>query len=93
MRRSYNDTLRLVFAGWVAAYHLVFLADLDPGGTYEAALGGLALTSIQGLFVAAGDGFIEILEIKPSSGRIMGWPDFVNGRHVGKGDGFVSLLQ
>ena len=40
--------------------------------------------------VAAVDGFIEILEIKPSSGRAMTWPDYVNGRHVAAGDRFTS---
>jgi methionyl-tRNA formyltransferase len=42
------------------------------------------------LLVAAEDGFVEILEIKPASGRMMTWPDFVNGRHVRAGDRFVS---
>ena len=42
------------------------------------------------LFVASRDGFLEILEIKPSSGRVMSWPDFVNGRHVTPGDRFLS---
>jgi methionyl-tRNA formyltransferase len=41
-------------------------------------------------YVAALDGFVEILEIKPSSGRIMTWEDYVNGRHVAAGDSFVS---
>ncbi len=41
-------------------------------------------------YVAARDGFVEILEIKPSSGRSMNWPDFVNGRHVVAGDIFVT---
>lgn len=40
-------------------------------------------------FVAAGDGFVEIVEIKPSSGRVMSWADYVNGRHVIAGDSFV----
>jgi len=40
--------------------------------------------------VAALDGFVEILEIKPSSGRIMTWGDYVNGRHVEAGDSFVT---
>ncbi len=40
--------------------------------------------------VAAQDGFVEILEIKPSSGRQMTWPDYVNGRHVTEGDRLVS---
>ncbi len=42
------------------------------------------------LFVAVKDGFIELLEIKPSSGRIMPWQDYVNGRHVAKGDRFST---
>ena len=37
-------------------------------------------------YVAAEDGFVELLEIKPSSGRIMTWADYVNGRHVSPGD-------
>lgn len=40
--------------------------------------------------VAARDGFVEILEIHPSSGRVMSWADFVNGRHVVSGDSFVT---
>ncbi len=40
--------------------------------------------------VAALDGFVEILQIKPSSGRIMTWGDYVNGRHVEAGDSFVT---
>lgn len=44
-------------------------------------------------YVATRDGFLEILEIKPSSGRVMGWADYVNGRHVAEGDTFVSLRQ
>lgn len=42
------------------------------------------------LHVAAADGFMEILEVKPSSGRRMTWPDYVNGRHVAEGDRFVA---
>lgn len=38
------------------------------------------------LHVAAPDGFVEILELKPSSGRVMTWLEYVNGRHVVKGD-------
>jgi len=41
-------------------------------------------------YVAARDGFVEILEIKPSSGRAMTWQDYVNGRHVSPGDRFTS---
>ena len=42
------------------------------------------------LLVAAGDGFVRIVEIKPASGRTMSWIDFVNGRHVSPGDRFES---
>jgi len=41
-------------------------------------------------YVAARDGFVEILEIKPSSGRAMTWQDYVNGRHVSPGDRFTK---
>jgi len=41
-------------------------------------------------YVAAADGFVEILEIKPSSGRIMSWQEYVNGRHVAAGDTFLA---
>jgi len=41
-------------------------------------------------FLATADGFLELLEIKPSSGRIMTWRDFVNGRQVGAGDRFTT---
>ena len=44
-------------------------------------------------YVATRDGFLEILEIKPSSSRVMGWADFVNGRHVAEGDTFLSLRE
>lgn len=37
-------------------------------------------------YVAATDGFVELLEVKPSSGRQMPWADYVNGRHVMNGD-------
>ena len=41
------------------------------------------------LFVAAADGRIEIVEIKPSSGRAMAWSDYLNGRRVAPGDCFT----
>jgi len=41
------------------------------------------------LFVATGDGWLEVLEIKPAAGRQMTWQEFVNGRHVRPGDRFV----
>lgn len=45
------------------------------------------------LQVAAGTGMIEILEIKPESGKLMNWPDYVNGRHVQPADRFAPLNE
>lgn len=42
-------------------------------------------------YVAARDAFLEILELKPASGPLMTWRDYVNGRHVRPGDRFVML--
>ncbi|HNQ21492.1 MAG TPA: methionyl-tRNA formyltransferase [Phycisphaerae bacterium] len=39
-------------------------------------------------YVAAADRYLELLELKPSSGRTMTWQDYVNGRHVQAGDRF-----
>jgi methionyl-tRNA formyltransferase len=41
------------------------------------------------LFAATGEGWLELLELKPAAGRLMTWPEFVNGRHVRPGDRFV----
>lgn len=43
------------------------------------------------LLLATGDGMLELLEIKPAGGRLMTWPDFVNGRHVRPGDRFTQF--
>ncbi len=64
-----------------------------PTSGRAAASGGiLGLTpgtvDVRG-FIAAAEGYVEILEIKPSSGRVMSWSDYVNGRHVIAGDSFV----
>jgi len=40
--------------------------------------------------ITTADEDFEILEIQPSSGRIMSWRDYVNGRQVGPGDRFTS---
>ncbi len=45
------------------------------------------------LHAATGDGVVEVLEIQPSSGRRMGWKDYVNGRRVVPGDRFRSASQ
>ncbi|MFQ5414626.1 MAG: methionyl-tRNA formyltransferase [Phycisphaerae bacterium] len=59
-------------------------ADVPPGPSLEPG------TIDERRYVAAADGFLEILEIRPSSGRIMTWRDFVNGRHVATGDMLVT---
>ena len=41
-------------------------------------------------YLGAGSGVIELLELKPQGGRLMTWPDFVNGRHVQPGDRFEA---
>jgi methionyl-tRNA formyltransferase len=41
--------------------------------------------------VAAMEGDLMILEIKPAGGRLMAWQDFVNGRRVQPGDRFVPI--
>ncbi len=43
------------------------------------------------LLVATGEGMLELLEIKPAGGKLMSWPDFVNGRHVRPGDRFTQF--
>ena len=43
------------------------------------------------LTVAAGVGTLEIHSLQPAGKRVMGWQDFVNGRHVKPGDRFVNL--
>lgn len=42
------------------------------------------------LRVATIDGPVRILEVKPTSGRLMTWTDYVNGRRVTPGDRFVN---
>jgi len=43
------------------------------------------------LTVATGEGTLEIHSLRPAGKRLMGWKDFVNGRHVRPGDRFESL--
>ncbi|MEP0841673.1 MAG: methionyl-tRNA formyltransferase [Phycisphaerae bacterium] len=43
------------------------------------------------LTVATGSGCLEIHSLQPAGGRVMGWRDFVNGRHVKPGDRFEAL--
>ena len=45
------------------------------------------------LLLATADGMLELLEIKPAGGKLMTWPDFVNGRHVKAGDRFTRITD
>ncbi|MHC4063614.1 MAG: methionyl-tRNA formyltransferase [Planctomycetota bacterium] len=60
------------------------VAEVPPGSLAAGPPGQLD----DRLYVTAGSGFVELLEIKPQAGRVMPWPDFVNGRHVQPGDRF-----
>jgi len=62
------------------------VAEGTAGCATELAPGALD----ERLYVAAGSGFVELLEIRPQGGRVMTWPDFVNGRHVQPGDRFET---
>ncbi len=41
--------------------------------------------------VAAADRYVEILEVKPSGGRLMSFEDYVNGRRIQPGDLFTPI--
>lgn len=45
------------------------------------------------LHVGCVDGSLELLEIKPQSGKRMPWPAYVNGRHVRPGDRLVPVKE
>jgi len=61
------------------------LAEQPPVST-ACAPGSLT----EDLRVAASGGFVQLIEVKPSSGRDMTWTDYVNGRHVTAGDAFIT---
>ncbi len=42
------------------------------------------------LHISTADGYLELLELKPESCRLMTWQEFVNGRHVKPDDRFVT---
>ena len=67
----------------------VCLARAVPADAATQAEGPLDPGTLDpGLRVAASPGLVEVLEVKPASGRLMAWRDFVNGRHVRPGDRF-----
>ncbi|NOX58798.1 MAG: methionyl-tRNA formyltransferase [Planctomycetes bacterium] len=41
--------------------------------------------------VAASDGLLEVLEVKPAGGRLMPFEAYVNGRHIQSGDRFETF--
>jgi len=64
----------------------VLASPSDKGGVTPGALD-------ERLHVAARDGFLEILELKPSAGRAMSWQDYLNGRRVQPGDRFAPASR
>lgn len=53
--------------------------------------GGPPGTLTDELRVAGVDGVIEVLEIKPQSGKLMSWSAYTHGRRVRPGDRFVAI--
>lgn len=53
---------------------------------------GEPATLNEDLHVTTSDGSLEVIEIKPASGKRMSWSAYVNGRQVRPGDRFVPML-
>lgn len=70
----------------VVALARVRPAQADPARTNTSPG---ALTDVLHVGCAAGE--LELLEIKPASGKLMDWRSFVNGRHVRPGDRFEPI--
>ncbi len=69
---------------------LVALARVRPAeaaGRPQSAAGHV--TDVLHVGCAAGE--LELLELKPASGKLMDWRSFVNGRHVKPGDRFERV--
>lgn len=64
----------------IASATAVPVAVQDPPGT---------ITPV--LTVATGQGTLEIQSLQPAGKRVMGWQEFVNGRHVQAGDRLEGL--
>ena len=65
----------------------IVLARARVGSSGSA--GGEPGVLTENLHVSTRDGGVEILDIKPQSGKRMDWQAYVNGRHVQPGDRFV----
>lgn len=102
MEGSVNDWVRRVHGCWSwpgaicrfqSADHnrdeQVILARV--GIASRDACGGEPGTLDAALRVRLRDGTIEIRELKPMSGRLMAWSDFVNGRRVKPGDRLTAV--
>lgn len=78
---------RCRFAGASGVNIEVTLCGVTAAPATDAAAPG-TVTDV--LTVATGEGTLEIHALQPAGGRVMGWRDFVNGRHVRPGDRFES---
>jgi methionyl-tRNA formyltransferase len=68
----------------------VVLARAAPeSATAQSQMGADVGVVRQDLAIAAGLGAVRIVEIKPASGRLMKFSDYVNGRRVRPGDRFL----
>jgi len=77
---------RFVSAGGKTTDVTICVATAVPGPAAEPPG---TITSI--LTVATGAGTLELHSLQPAGKKVMGWRDFVNGRHVQPGDRFVSI--
>jgi len=70
---------------------LVTLARVRPAETPAAISKSTPGVVTDVLHVACAAGELELLELKPASGKLMDWRSFVNGRHVKPGDRFERV--
>ena len=56
----------------------------------EVAETTIAGTVAEDMSIHGTTGRLRLLEVKPKNGRRMGYADFVNGRHLQKGDRFLD---
>jgi len=84
-------TARYVAASGREEVVTITRARPDPGGLSPSAHDTPPGSMDGRLLIAAEDGFLQTVEIKPASGRTMCWADFINGRHVSPGDRFEDV--
>jgi len=66
---------------------------LRDAGLAEPAAPGTVVDVGGGLVVATGDGLLDILSLKPQSGKVMSGKAFCNGHQVRAGDRFALLAE